>query len=357
MLSNLQKTIDDAKLDALFVTKRTNIFYLTGFKGTYGYVLVTKNHIYLFTDGRYIEKARKAVNNECRVIDATEGLMHKVHNMLVKHRVKAIGVEGKDITFSMYNQFNILNGFKIRDAGELVEEFRMIKTKDELRAMRQSQRFNEQVLKLIIGELKVGVTEADIAWRIGLIAHDLGACGLSFAPIVAFGGHTAMPHHEVSAKKKLKRGDMILIDMGMKCNDYCSDMTRTFFTKVPTSQQAEVYNTVLEANQRAIKMAKPGNTCDAVDKEARRHISHSGYSKKFTHSTGHGIGLDVHEPPKVGKFVDSVLKPGVVITVEPGIYLPGKLGVRIEDMVEIQEKGNQVLTKYPKDIDSVILKI
>ncbi len=356
MINLLRTHLEENKLDALFVSNKTNIFYLTGFKGSNGSVLVTKNHLYLLTDSRYTEKAEKTTCKECRVVDMAPGLFNVIHTLLIKHRIKVFGIEAADLSVAFFNRLDSLNGFAIKPADEILSSIRAVKSKEELRQIRQSQKLNEQVLRLLLPEIKVGKTETDIAWKVHQISRDLGADGVSFDPIIAFGANTAMPHHEPSNKKKLKRGDMILIDMGVMVNDFASDMTRTFFTKAPTKQQREVYEAVLEANMRAIQTISPGITCDEVDKAARKYIRDAGYYKKFGHATGHGIGLDVHEEPRVAKGIETELRAGMVITVEPGIYLPGKLGVRIEDMIEVTDKGKQVLTKYPKDIGKMILK-
>lgn len=357
MLQNLRQSFDDHKIDALLVTDKSNIFYLTGFKGSNGAVLVTKNHIYLFTDARYTEKADKVTSKECRVIDIAPGFMNVLHNILIKHRVKSFGIESENVSVALYKSLDSLNGFIITDTVHLIEQLRMIKSAEELRALRQAQKLNEQALKLLLNELKVGITETETAWKLRLIINDLGADDFSFNPIIAFGANTSMPHHEVSPKKKLKRGDVILIDMGLMYKNFASDMTRTFFTKKPTSQQEHVYNTVLGANMFGIKESREGATADDVDKAARKFISDAGFKKKFGHATGHGIGLDVHEIPRIGKHDETVLEKGMVITVEPGVYLPGKLGVRIEDMVEITKKGNKVLNSFAKDLKSSVIKL
>lgn len=357
MLVAVRKQLEESKLDALFITNKTNIFYLTGFRGSNGSVLVTRNHLYLFTDARYLEKAEKSVCKECRVVDIAPGMMNVIHTALVKHRVKKFAVEGNDLSYNFFQRLDSLNGFKIVDSNNLIGKIRMIKNKEELRFIRQSQKLNEQVLRLLLPELKIGVTESTIAWQLQLIAKDIGACGLSFDPIIAFGGNSAIPHHESSSNKKLRRGDLVLIDMGLQCKNYASDMTRTFFTKIPTKQQAHIYETVLEANERAIKAVKAGVTADEVDKAARKFICDSGYHKKFGHATGHGIGMDVHEYPAISKGSETILQENMVLAIEPGIYLPGKLGVRIEDMVEVTGKGYQVMTKFGKGLKEVTLKL
>jgi Xaa-Pro aminopeptidase len=357
MLQKVREYLQKQKIDALFVSDKTNIFYLTGFRGSNGYVLVTKNHLYLFTDSRYTEKAEKNACEDCRIIDIAPGLFFMIHNVLVKHKVKSFGIEAQNLSVVFFKKLDSLNGFKIHPADNILSSVRALKRIEELKAIRQSQKLNEQLLKLILDHLKVGVTEADLAWQMQLIAKDLGCQKLAFDPIIAFGANSAMPHHEVSSKKKLKRGDMILIDMGVMVKNYASDMTRTFFTKEPTKQQRHVYETVLEANRRAIQAIAHGTIADEVDKAARKHISHSGYSKKFGHATGHGIGLDVHEMPRIAKGSEEILQAGMVITVEPGIYLPGKLGVRIEDMVEVTEKGKKILTNYTKELSDMVHKI
>lgn len=351
---NLLQTL---KIEGLLITKPSNIFYLCGFRGSNGFVLLTERHSYLFTDPRYLEKAQQSVPEGWKVVDLSEGFLNVLHTALVKHRIKRLGVEAAHVTALLYKRIDTLNGINLVDTIDAIESLRMVKTAEELRSIRQSQKINEQVLKLALEGLKPGLTEAQLAWRIRLLAHDMGASDVSFPPIVAFGGHTSRPHHEPSAAKKLKRGDMVLIDMGIVYKNYASDLTRTFFTKTPTSEQADVYTTVLTAHQAAVMAIKPGALADDIDRTARLFISDSGYKKKFGHATGHGIGLDVHELPRVAKGDQTELAAGMVIAVEPGIYLPGKLGVRIEDMIEVTAGGYKVLNSLAKDLATMVLKI
>ncbi len=356
MIERVREKMEERKLDALFLTNKTNIFYLTGFRGSNGFVLLTKKHLVLFTDARYLEKAKKQCES-CRIVDVAPGLMNVIHTVLAKHKVHAFGVEGHDISWQLFSQLDSLNGFRIEDFGRLVEEIRMEKTAEELRALRQSQKLNEQTLRLLLDEIRFGMTEAQVAWKLRMIAHDLGADDMSFPPIVAFGADSSIPHHESSNKKKLKRGDMILIDMGLVRNNFASDMTRTFFTKVPTKQQREIYETVLAAQEAGITAISVGVKSGEVDKAAREVINRAGFKDKFGHATGHGIGMDVHELPHLSRSSQMTLGPGMMITVEPGIYLPGKFGVRIEDMIEITAKGKHNITRFPKAISEMILKL
>ncbi len=358
MINILEKQLKEAKVDALLVTSPTNILYLSGVKASHAYILLTKKYSYFLTDSRYTEKAHKHTAEEMRVVDLADGVMTTIQSLCLKHKVKNLGIEPQAMTLAFYQRLkNSGSPIKLIKTDYLLEKIRMIKRQDEIKALRQSQKLNEQALRLLLSEIKVNITEADLAWKLRLIANDLKTEGFSFDPIIAFGSHAAMPHHEVSTKKKLRKGDMILIDMGVMVKGYASDMTRTFFTKPPTSQQEEVYKTVLEAQEKAIAMIMPGVSCDDVDRAARRHISRSGYSKKFGHATGHGIGMDIHEIPGVGKGNPMELEPGMVITIEPGIYLEGRLGVRIEDMLEVTVSGSKNMTKYPKKIEDMLIKL
>lgn len=356
-LQNLRDQFEKEKIDALLISQMSNIFYLSGFRASNAMALVTKHHAYIFTDGRYTEKAEKEVSEEWKVVDMSPSFLSVLPSYLVKHRVHRLGIEIAHMPALVYKRLCTVPAVKCVDTMGMVERLRQVKTPVELRAIRQSQRLNEQVMKLLLGESKFGMSEADAVWKIRQLAHDIGADGLSFEPIVAFGAHTSMPHHQSHPKKKLKRGDMILIDMGLVYKHYCSDMTRTFFTKTPTKQQADMYQTVLTAQRAAIAAVKPGGKADDVDRAARLFFASSGYHSKFPHATGHGIGLDIHEYPRLAKSDTSELLPGMVLAIEPGLYLPGKLGVRIEDLVEVTESGFAVMTGLSKELSAAVLKL
>lgn len=357
MLAQIRAQFDQQKIDALFVSNKSNIFYLTGFKASNVFALITRNNAYIFTDARYIEKAKNRLPEGWKAVNMAPAFLTSVHKLLATHRVKAFGVEQQSLTVNLYELLKNLGTQKLVLTDNIIERVRMIKNDSELRNLRQSQRVNEQVLKLLLKHVKVGVTETDLVWRLKQIAHDLGASDVSFDPIICFGAHSSMPHHEVTAKRKLRKGDMVLIDMGVIYKDMCSDMTRTFFTKVPNRHQAMIYETVLRAQEAGMEIVGPGRTAGEVDHACRHIITQAGHGDKFTHSTGHGIGIDVHETPFARTQDKTILETGMVITVEPGVYLPGKFGVRIEDMIEVTDKAGKSLNKFPKALEDVILKI
>lgn len=356
MLESVREQLHAHKVDGLLITNRSNVFALSGFKGSNALALIMRSHAYVFTDPRYLEKAEDGVSSEWKVQDMSLGLFDVLQTLVAKHRLQQVGFEANHTTVAFHHKLNTLMGVQWKSTVDLVERVRQIKNLEQRKSLRLSQRLNEETLKLTLERIKPGMTEIAIAWIIRLMAHDLGAEDLSFSPIVAFGAHTSRPHHEPTSKK-LKRGDMVLIDMGVTHRSMASDLTRTFFTKVPTAEQGDVYQTVLTAHQAAVLAAQPGNKADDVDRAARLFISDSGYKKKFGHATGHGIGYDVHELPRVAKGDMTELTAGMVIAIEPGIYVSGKFGVRIEDLVEITAQGNKSLNHVPKDLLSARLKI
>lgn len=231
----------------------------------------------------------------------------------------------------------------------IADEARLIKDETEQAVMGHASRLNDVAMTLIAREVRPGVSEMELAARLLKIYADLGAEGVSFAPIIAFGANGADPHHEPD-HSMLQKGDSIIFDIGCRKDSYTSDMTRTYFFGEVSSEARQVYATVKEANLRAIATVRPGNTFAAVDKAARDYITAQGYGPYFTHRTGHGIGIDVHEPEDVCATNHHPLRPGMIFSIEPGIYLPGRLGVRIEDLVLVTEQGCAVLNQVSKDL-------
>lgn len=347
---------------AKLITNKTNIHYLSNFTGSSGFMLITDKSKYLFTDSRYILRAKNTIKKGIKIIDTTrmwrnkKELQKNWQDILKKHKVTTLGVEEADLTVSRYKNFKKISPkvTLINISGEL-EEIRSIKTTKEIKLLEKAQEINEQVFleveKLIKKHSKIlnrkKLSEKDVAWFMREQANKFGADEFSFDPIIGFGSNSAIVHHSPT-DRILKRGDIVLIDMGMKYQGYCSDMTRMIFTKKPTKKQKEIYNLVLKAQNNAIENIKAGMTGQQADALARQIIEEAGYGEYYSHAGGHGVGLDIHETPSLSANFTEPLKKNQVITIEPGIYIPGEFGVRIEDMLLVQKTGNRNLTKTRK---------
>lgn len=349
--------------DALLLTHHANIEYLTDFKSSNVFALVINKKTTLFTDGRYLEKAQslgragKARVGSFDVVDmGAKDFLLKIEKIQKSHRLNALRYEANHITVARLNRFKkcFKKGKWMPDQGT-IEAKRALKSKEELRWIEKAQRISEQIFYSLKTILKPSVTELQIAQAIKTRAYEYGADEISFEPIVGFGNHSSIPHHE-NTTRKFKKGDLVLIDMGMFYHRYASDMTRMIFTRSPTPEQEKIYNLVLKAQTTAIEAMKPGVHCDDIDTLARKIISDAGYGKTFVHSLGHGIGREVHEAPTLSTRSKDILKAGMVVTSEPGIYLPRKFGVRIEDMIAITSNGYKNLTRVPKAIRDCIWK-
>ena len=290
------------------------------------------------------------------IVDTTNGFDDAWRNFL-KKRMRVIGIEGKYMTLKFLKQLKRLSRkVKLIDVKDGLDKKRMVKRPHELNNIKHAQSITEKVFEALKKELKKGITEKEIAWRIEVLAHKFGADGMAFHPIVATTKNSACPHHKNSSKR-LRKGDILLIDMGVKYNGYCSDMTRMIFTAEPTKEQKKIYELVLEAQENAIKNLRAGITGKAVDKFARGVIKKAGVEKKFSHSLGHGVGLDIHELPNLSQKYKEKIPEGSVVTIEPGVYLEGKFGVRIEDMVLVGKNSVTNLTKTPKSIQKCIIRL
>lgn len=357
------------KSQAQLITNRSNIAYLSNFTGSAGFILFTKNKYYLFTDFRYIERAKNTIKRGITIINTTKvwqnpkQLKESWQKILEKHHINTLGIDESDLTLAKFKKFKKISP-KIRfyDSSGEIEALREIKTRNEIRLIKKSQDINGKTFSLIKKIIQSylhnpkgkKLLESDIAWKIKEIGHELGSEEVSFDPIVGFGKNSAIVHHN-PGKTTLKKGDIILIDMGMKYLGYCSDMTRMLFTGKPTEKQVQIYNLVLKAQNFAIEHIKTGISGKKADSFSRQIIEKAGFGEAYGHAGGHGIGLDIHETPSLAENYTEKLKKNSIITVEPGIYLPGEFGVRIEDMLLVTKSGNKKLSKVPKNLNSAII--
>ena len=359
-IKKLRERLKKEKIEALIVSDRTNIEYLTGFSGTYGFVLIHKKDVYLFTDSRYYQRCKKEVAGGVKIrLVKDDWLLH--------YRLKRLGFEACSVNYDTYRKWRRkFKGVKLVPTRFLIEQVRMIKQPEELKAIQGAVRITEDIVKKIKKRLKVGISEIDLARQIEKWIRDIYHTVPAFTPIVVYGVDSSMPHASLS-KKRLQNNQLILIDLGVKFQGYSSDLTRTFWmgriTRKPPHQKLwcggkfkEIYNIVLTAQRMAIDNVVPGQRISEVDNVARSYIKKQGYGRYFGHPVGHGIGMFVHEIPRIGPGNKHYLKPGMIFSVEPGIYIPGWGGVRIEDMVLVTEKGCKVLTNSKKKLDEIILR-
>ncbi|MFA5033639.1 MAG: aminopeptidase P family protein [bacterium] len=349
-ITALQKNIKE--VDLFLITGINNIFYLTGFTGSSAVLLVTKKDAVFFTDFRYKEQSAREVKLDCReassakIVIVKNSLWTEIISHSIFKGVKKIGFE-YSIDYSAYEYLKTkLKGKKLIPLRNKIEDFRTIKNDYEIATITKAVEIADTVFASITRLIKPGISEEEIAVEFEYQIRKNGGSGISFPTIVASGLNAALPH-AIAGSRKIKNGDTVVFDCGAIYKKYCSDMTRTLIIgKNPLAEK--VYKIVLNAQETAIKAIKPGVSLKKIDTIARNIITKAGYGKYFGHSLGHGIGLDVHESPKSSPKSEDYAKPGMVFSVEPGIYLPGKLGVRIEDLVLVTDKGVKILTKSNK---------
>lgn len=359
-IKKIQPLFKEEKVDAILIENLTNVRYLADFTGTTGFIIVTPKKRFFFTDFRYKGYVSENLPPHFTYIDTITLRGTGFVEFLKVQKIKKLGFETEHVKVNQYIHWGKkLKGVTLKPISGIDATLRIAKSDEEIAAIALAQNYAEDALKKIIKNLKPGKTERQISDEIEIAAFNYcqeNETRISFKPIVGFGPNSAIPHHQ-NTNKKFKKGDVVLIDMGFMHAGYCSDMTRTFFTKQPTNLEAQIYNKVLEAQEAAIKHMKTGNTGGECDKIARDIITKAGYGEHFGHSLGHGIGLEVHEAPFVGANSTDKLIENCIITSEPGIYLAGQFGVRIEDMILVTKKGPVNLAKYPKKLEEVIIKL
>ena len=341
-------------MESVLITSDINRRYFTGMKSSAGTVLAFRNKAYLLIDFRYIEKARETVKT-AEVIETKE-LYKEISALLRQEGVKNLAIEAMDVTVSRLNvmkkHLKCVDIIETDVLSNSINKLRMIKDEEEMEYIRKAQEIAESAFDDILGFIKEGVTEREIALELDRLMLEKGAEGISFDTIALAGENTSMPHG-VPSDKKVKKGEFVLMDFGAVYNGYHSDMTRTVCVGTPDEEMEKIYNIVLAAQEKAIAAAKAGISGKELDGIARRHICDAGYGEYFGHSLGHGVGLEIHEQPNAAPSYEKNLEKGTVVTIEPGIYIAGKFGVRIEDFVILTENGCINLTKSAKNIISL----
>ncbi len=336
-------------LDAFLVYSDVNRNYLSHFSGTSGAVLILGRQAHFITDSRYTLQARRQVKG-AKLQLQTKSLLVELADRLAVAKVKRIGFEAAHVTVSHLDWLKKrLRGVAWVPTLGLVEEQRLAKEPLERQAMRQAARITDQAFAKLLGRIRPGVREDELAAHLEHEMRLLGAEGPSFETIVASGWRSALPHG-VASDKKVQAGDMIVFDFGCRWQGYCSDMSRTVCVGRPDALQKKVYGIVQRAQAAGLRAIRPGRTAGDVDKASRSLIEKAGYGRHFGHGTGHGVGREVHEDPRVGPGSKSRLTPGMAITVEPGIYLEGKFGVRIEDLAFVTRQGHENLYTTTKEL-------
>mgnify|MGYP001187428427 CR=1 FL=1 len=347
-LQKIQHRIEELGLDGFLITSSYNRRYMTGFTGSAGAVLITPAKALFITDFRYTEQAEKQCTGY-EVVQQKGSIASEVGEQAKNLGLKKLGFEEDHVTFSTYRLFDKeINAELVPVSGE-IEKLRLIKTKTEIKILKEAADIADAAFKHILDFIRPGKTELQVSNELEFFMRSLGATSSSFDIIVASGYRSALPHG-VASEKVIESGDFVTLDFGAYYNGYVSDITRTVAVGQPSDKLQEIYEIVLEAQLRGVNGIKPGLTGKQSDALTRDYITEKGYGENFGHSTGHGIGLEVHEGPGLSVKSDVVLEPGMVVTVEPGIYIPGLGGVRIEDDIVITDNHNERLTHSPKEL-------
>ena len=349
-LKRFERTLIEKDLDGFVVTHPANLRYLCGYTGSNGLLLLLAGRRVFFTDGRYTQQAREEVTG-ARVIIAKGPLLNDAAKIITKLNAAAIGFEADHTSVAAVEPMRKLVHRKIswKATTGLIMRQRMIKDAEELRAITDAVKLGAAAYKEALKVLHPGARESAVAGALEYAARQAGADGMSFETIVAAGKRSALPHG-LASSRPIPRHGFVVVDSGVILRGYCSDMTRTVHGGRVSREERRWYEAVLEAQLAGIAAAVPGKTAAEVDQTARQVLRSAGLDRYFTHSTGHGVGLEIHEPPRLAKDQTERLEPGMVITIEPGIYVPGKGGIRIEDMVVVTETGPQVLTPVTKEL-------
>jgi len=347
-LTKLRTKMKAQHIDGLLVMSPINRRYITGFTGTAGAALITEDAAIFMTDFRYTEQAKKQAK-DFTVIEHTEAIKVEIAKQIKQLHIERLGFEEDYVTFGAYQQYEQSFFTQLVPVANLIESLRMIKTKEELQILRDAAQIADAAFEHILTYIKPGVKEIDVANELEFFMRKQGATASSFDTIVASGYRSALPHG-VASEKEIATGELVTMDFGAIYKGYCSDITRTIAVGNINDELNNMYHIVLEAQKRGVSGIKAGMTGKDADQITRDYIESKGYGEYFGHSTGHGIGLEVHENPRLAATSTDILEKNMVVTVEPGIYVSNVGGCRIEDDIIITETGNEVITHSPKEL-------
>ncbi|MFD1204420.1 M24 family metallopeptidase [Sporosarcina contaminans] len=347
-LTKLREALKELGLDALLVTNPYNRRYITGFTGSSGVAIISENDAVFITDFRYTEQAADQVKG-FKIVQHEKTIIEEVAKQVEAMKISTLGFEKDHVSYGLYEMYKEKVSAELKAVAGIIEKIRLIKTPEEIEVLKHAAKIADDAFTHICTFIKPGVTELEVSNELEMYMRKLGATSSSFDIIVASGERGALPHG-VASDKVIQSGELVTLDYGALYNGYISDITRTVAVGEPSEKLKEIYEVTRAAQQLALEQIKPGMTGIEADAIARDYIKSKGYDEAFGHSTGHGIGLEVHEGPALSFRSETVLEPNMAVTVEPGIYLPGIGGVRIEDDILITEDGNARLTHSPKEL-------
>jgi Xaa-Pro aminopeptidase len=346
-LDKLKEIVARRKLKAVFISNTKNCTYLSGFTGDDSFLLIAGEKNIFITDSRYTEQAA-AQAPDFEILGYKGAMLDALAEELRKSKIRVLGFEDTYTVFSMYGNMKKKLRVRLEPLGEELLKLRSVKDAHELEIIKKAAMIADSAFEHILGFIKPGISEMDVAAEIEYSMKKNGAEKCAFDTVVASGERSSMPHG-VASERILKSGDTITMDYGAVVSGYCSDITRTVFLGKPNEEVREIYNIVLDAQKKGIEGAREGLRGREIDSVARGYIKEKGFDEYFGHGLGHGIGLEIHEEPRLSPKSETIMRNGMVVTVEPGIYIPGKYGVRIEDDIVINGQEPIILTKAPKN--------
>ncbi|MGE7093126.1 M24 family metallopeptidase [Lysinibacillus sp. NPDC048646] len=347
-LQKLRKALQEQNIEGILITNEYNRRYMTGFTGTAGVAIVSQNDAVFITDFRYTEQATAQIK-DYRIVKHEATILEEIATQVKAMGIKLLGFEKDAVSYGTYELYkNVIQADLVPVSG-LIEKIRLIKTEQEINIIKVACEIADHAFTHIIDFIKPGKTELEVSNELEFFMRKQGATQSSFDTIVASGLRSALPHG-VATDKVIEKGDFVTLDYGALYNGYISDITRTVAVGEPSAKLVDMYNAVLASQLLALEKVGPGLTGIQADAIARDYLTEKGYGEAFGHSLGHGIGLEVHEGPGLSMRSDTVLEPGMAVTIEPGVYLPGIGGLRIEDDILITETGNELLTHSSKEL-------